>query len=316
MAAGEPTGGDLCSGTTDGNTLTSFPDNRTERKITFGAGTALVSGKKYAIVVRAPSGSLPTNRALWQMESSGGYSNGERAISSDSGSAWTIGDGTDLWFKTYTGAGFNVLRDNYNPTEEGSSAQVAGASWIAQTFTVTSSYTITAVNLNLWKDSGQNPGTITVSIRATEEEALPSKAITPAPTNTASNILLGLGVMTWADGGGADTFNVYFGPSGNMQLVSSAQAGLFFDIGYQLNYNTSYQWRIDSTNEFGTTTGDVWSYSCIPFLPPLPTGITLTGSGGPNGEGTPTGTPTGFNNMITVRKLCAITDNRFWYESL
>jgi hypothetical protein len=317
MAAGEPTGNDLCSGTYNGNTLPEYPTPHQNVKITFGAGAALTSGVQYAIVVRA-SGSGFANYAYWDVDAgaSDDYAGGKGYTSNGSGSSWSNLGNQDFYFKTYTGAGFNVLRDNHTFADTGTpGGEFTDTIWKAQTFTATSSYTITAVNLELSRKAGAAPGTITVSIRATET-GLPSKATTPAPTDAASNILLGLGVMTWADGGDTDTFDVWFGPSGNMAKVSSAQAGLSYSIGYSLNYNTTYQWRIDSTNENGTTTGDVWSYSCIAFAPPLPSGMSMSGNSGPNGEGTPTGTPTGINNMITIKKLVAVAENRFWYEDI
>ncbi|GAI02948.1 unnamed protein product, partial [marine sediment metagenome] len=45
---GHPTGGDLCSGTTNGNTLPVYPSTEW-REITLGAGYNLASDTKYAI---------------------------------------------------------------------------------------------------------------------------------------------------------------------------------------------------------------------------------------------------------------------------
>lgn len=147
-------------------------------------------------------------------------------------------------------------------------------------------------------------------------DARPAKPITPAPIDTSTDQLLGLGTVSWIDGGNADTYDVYFGLQGNPILQSSGQIGVFWPIGDPLLYNNTYEWNINAINIFGTTTGDTWTFSDIVFFPPLPSGVTLTGNSGPNGEGTPTGTPTGFNNTITVKRLVAVAENRFWIEDI
>jgi len=67
--SGHPTGADLCSGTTNGNTLPHGVPAEW-REITLGAGYNLSAGIKYAIVATAPSGNL-SNCAYWR----GDYTN-------------------------------------------------------------------------------------------------------------------------------------------------------------------------------------------------------------------------------------------------
>lgn len=104
---------------------------------------------------------------------------------------------------------------------------------------------------------------------------VPSKAITPAPTNAATDVTLDQATLTWVDGGDADTFDVYYGTeSGNLgDAVSSAQAGASFTVtgitdGSPYSYIVTRYWRIDSTNAGGTTTGDEWSFTTIRFDAP------------------------------------------------
>lgn len=106
----------------------------------------------------------------------------------------------------------------------------------------------------------------------------------------------------------AETYDIYFGPTGSLVLISEDQAGLSIEVPYALEYNTEYSWRVDATNEHGTTTGDVWSFTTLVYDPPLPSGITLV-----NGE--PTGTPTGVNNMVTLKRLVAVANNKVFYET-
>jgi hypothetical protein len=139
----------------------------------------------------------------------------------------------------------------------------------------------------------------------------PTKASNPSPTNAASNQRLNTSQLSWSDGGGADSYDVYFGPTGNMSLRSSSQAAETFSLAdISLSYNTTYQWRIDSINGAGTTTGDTWSFSTLAFDPVLPTGVTL------DGDGNPTGDPTGENNIITVQRLIVVANDKVWYEDI
>jgi len=113
----------------------------------------------------------------------------------------------------------------------------------------------------------------------------------------------------------AETYDVYVDIGEGMVLVASGISDLFWDIDFgPFLYNNGYSWRVDATNENGTTTGDVWTFTSLAYSPPLPTGITLTDVEGDEGE--QTGTPTGVNNMITVRKLIAVANNKVWMESI
>ena len=107
----------------------------------------------------------------------------------------------------------------------------------------------------------------------------------------------------------AETYDIYFGPTGDLALISFDQAELSIEVPSALEYNTEYSWRVDATNEAGTTTGDVWSFTALVFAPPLPSGITL------DGDGNPTGTPTGVNNMITLKRLVTASNNKVFYET-
>jgi len=87
----------------------------------------------------------------------------------------------------------------------------------------------------------------------------PSKASNPDPTNGA------VGVETEADlswsGGSAVEYDVYFGPAGSV-IHRGRQSQNYFDPGI-MESATQYQWRIDSINEFGTTNGDIWTFTTV-----------------------------------------------------
>ncbi len=181
MAVGDPTGADLISGTTNGDTLAADP-SFTEREITFGAGIALTSGVKYAIVVRCSNAlfSLGWNYS----HPNNPYANGAIADSSDSGGTWgTTFSDYDFWFKTKA-TGVEKDSGAFSGSER---LAINSTNWYAQTFTASSLYTITSVVLKLNKLAGRLPGTVTVSIRATVADP-PGKATTPTPTDDQGDI--------------------------------------------------------------------------------------------------------------------------------
>ena len=189
---------------------------------------------------------------------------------------------------------------------------------------------------------GQINPSLQLHITVTGDElAAPTKANTPAPTNGNTSVTLDQTTITWDDGGGADTFDVYYGTvSGSLSLVSSAQAGTSFTVtgitdGSPFAYLSTRYWRIDSTNDAGTTTGDEWSFITIRLIPPGKTYFyPITGQyykllvqsdgflGDPPGVGVEN---TDFvylaagyeaNFISTNRRLVAAAENKFYYEDI
>jgi hypothetical protein len=85
----------------------------------------------------------------------------------------------------------------------------------------------------------------------------PVKAANPSPANNATGVLTNT-QLSWS-AGDATEFDVYSGPAGSMSF-QGRQPQNTFDPG-SLNTFTQYQWRIDSINQFGTTTGDLWTFT-------------------------------------------------------
>lgn len=146
----------------------------------------------------------------------------------------------------------------------------------------------------------------------------PGKPTNPSPSDAASGITLDESPLSWdASDPAADTYEIYFGESGSEVLIGIAQAEVEFTIDFgTLDYGTTYGWRIDATNEAGTTTGDTWTFSTILFntiLPGSPGGSGGGGGGGGTGEES---SPTGENNMITLRRLVAAANSKIWYEDV
>ncbi|GAG35990.1 unnamed protein product, partial [marine sediment metagenome] len=144
----------------------------------------------------------------------------------------------------------------------------------------------------------------------------PEKPINPKPTDAADDVVLDQETIIWENGGGATSYDVYYGDtSGSLSLVSDGQEALSYTIdgvtlGSPFDYLITRYWRIDAINDVGIITGDEWSFVSIAFDPPLPTGVTL------DADGNPTGTPTGESGMMTVRRLVAAAYNKMWYESI
>lgn len=88
--SGQPTGSDLASGTTNGNSLPQYGSGDEWRQVTLSPTLSLTQNTKYAIVVRAPSGS-DINSICWNASYGGGgdlYVGGTLYESGSSGTAW------------------------------------------------------------------------------------------------------------------------------------------------------------------------------------------------------------------------------------
>ena len=89
----------------------------------------------------------------------------------------------------------------------------------------------------------------------------PGQASNPDPCDTATGIDIDAN-LSWTAGSGATSHDVYFGTdstpdSGEFQ---GNQTETTYEPGTTV-YNTTYYWRIDEKNEYGTATGDVWSFT-------------------------------------------------------
>ena len=145
-----------------------------------------------------------------------------------------------------------------------------------------------------------------------DDISLPGQATDPTPDIDASDITLHSTTGTWVSGGNTDSYNVYYGTlSGFLSLVdNTVDLSIALVEGQFSIYGKISYWRVDAVNAFGITPGVEWVFTTMLFGPPLPTGVTL------DAEGEPTGTPTGESGMLTVRRLVAAANNKFWYENI
>jgi hypothetical protein len=99
----------------------------------------------------------------------------------------------------------STLYENFNTGDDDAFNSGGIATQLAQTFTPSDSHTITSVKLRLFKNVGENPGTITVKIYATDGSSHPTGAALatgtfdgntlPTTTGTLSEITLGAGAI-------------------------------------------------------------------------------------------------------------------------
>lgn len=99
-SGGKPIGADLCSGTIEGNTITT-DTNGDWYEIPLGNGFNLDIGAQYAIIVRAPDGDTD-NKLSWRADiADATYSGGTYCSSSDSGTDWSTYSGVDCMFEEW-----------------------------------------------------------------------------------------------------------------------------------------------------------------------------------------------------------------------
>ncbi len=91
----------------------------------------------------------------------------------------------------------------------------------------------------------------------------------PSPANGAMDVKQ-TPVLTWTSGVFADTHEVYFGPdAASLELKGSGNLGSESYQPGQLEWNTTYYWRIDEANNANTDspwTGPLWSFTTANFL--------------------------------------------------
>ena len=324
MAIGQPTGIDLCYGTTDGNTLPQFNDGEL-RTIIFNTSVNVVEGQRYTIIARCTGEGLSNSAACFSY----GISDPPAyCSSSDAGVSWVGPFNQNCYF--------DVGTDSHTPSQQLQAQGFHGDNWMACIFTASASYSISQVILNLCRGpvGDPEPGVITVSIREVEGN-LPRAPTDPTPAHEATEITLDDTLLTWKDGGGAETYDVYFRPYGEFfhKIASDIEdtyfdvlddtSGLLMAVTYNghYSYGQLYLWCVIAKNEYGSNYdpptdfgigygGTIWEFNAMVFDPPLPSGVTL------DADGNPTGTPTGGNNMIVTRRLVAAAENRLWYEDI
>ncbi len=97
----------------------------------------------------------------------------------------------------------------------------------------------------------------------TIEPGYPEFPRNPSPSHNASGVLVD-GTLSWVFGADTDTYDLWFGPAGNMtEVVTGAQADTTGSYAFTgLNILSDYEWQVvcHNTNTRLTTPGAVWSF--------------------------------------------------------
>jgi len=365
--ADEPTGAALDYAEVVASTLLTTP-SKSWITFTMAGGVTLTSGSKYAIVINAIEAN-PTTTGFTNVFYSTDNITGGLIFSNDGEFIWdtTYFATLDCNFRTYKAEATPTKSENPTPANDGTEIDFSGLelSWDdgggADTFnvyigetgalTLVSSaqagtdYTATIAELETIFGASPINQKIYWRVDATNDagttegdewnfDARPAKATTPAPTDAADDVTLDQAAMTWVDGGNSTSYNIYYGDtSGDLTSPSMGQEELSLTIagitlGSPYDYAVTRYWRIDSINEIGVTEGDEWSFTTINFNQIMISYTLIDGGSGAGPYGTAPdfedepgveGTDwryTGENNLVTLRRLVAAAENKFWYEEL
>ncbi|MFH1422844.1 MAG: putative Ig domain-containing protein, partial [Planctomycetota bacterium] len=133
-------------------------------------------------------------------------------------------------------------------------------------YTTTYYWRVDSVN-----DTGVTKGDLLFFTTEPVPNTPPLQVTVPNPNNGAINVSLDT-ALTWASAARASSYDIYFG-NDSAEVDNATTASAFYKGNYvELQYvqesdllsNTTYYWRIDSVNSYGTTKGMVWSFTTAP----------------------------------------------------
>lgn len=114
-----------------------------------------------------------------------------------------------------------------------------------------------------WESPGDtDPVSITTPIIVSAPVGAPGLVTNPSPANAAVGVAPN-GTLTWNFGADTDTYELWFGPAGNMTMVDSGAAGATGSYAYSgLGSFQTYNWRVISQNSTRMETqGPLWSFT-------------------------------------------------------
>lgn len=108
---------------------------------------------------------------------------------------------------------------------------------------------------------------IPVSVKTRSIPAAPAAPVNPAPAHLSPFIEPGSLALKWTGSANTTLYHVYLGNSAaTLEKKADTTAATYTINGLQ--ENTTYYWRVDATNDLGTTTGDIWSFTTLRNYPP------------------------------------------------
>jgi len=138
-------------------------------------------------------------------------------------------------------------------------------SWASENYYAIFDHTsaLVAESGGTWESPGDtDPVSITTPIIVSAPVGAPGLVTNPSPANAAVGVAPN-GTLTWNFGADTDTYELWFGPAGNMTMVDSGTAGATGSYSYSnLLGLQAYNWRViaqNSTRE--VTQGPLWSFT-------------------------------------------------------
>ena len=110
-----------------------------------------------------------------------------------------------------------------------------------------------------------------------ETGSAPAAAGNPQPRDGATGVAVETLLLVWTAADRAAGYDVYWGPQ--KSLAADADLGTPIETTFTATtirrpaLGTTYYWRVDAKNDYGTTKGSVWSFSTAtppPVVPPPP----------------------------------------------
>ncbi|MFC2116367.1 sulfatase-like hydrolase/transferase [Bacteroidota bacterium] len=94
-----------------------------------------------------------------------------------------------------------------------------------------------------------------------DTDSAPFRAILPVPRMSTKEVPHDDVTLEWTSEAGAESHDVYFGTSNPPPFIGS-QGGNSYDPGV-IQPGTTYYWKIDEKNDYGTTTGIIWEFETV-----------------------------------------------------
>ncbi|MDD3606739.1 MAG: choice-of-anchor J domain-containing protein, partial [Candidatus Cloacimonas acidaminovorans] len=141
--------------------------------------------------------------------------------------------------------------------------------WTEKTITINNAVAGTTKRLVFsWINDGsggtQPPAAIdNIELTYTMPNPSPEPPSEPVPDDLATNVPLNQ-ILSWTNNGTVTKVDVYFGPTGNMVLVSENQTNPLNSYDPDLEYGQTYEWKIVAKNDADEAAeGPVWSFTTM-----------------------------------------------------
>jgi hypothetical protein len=193
----KPTGSPLSTTTFGTTSLTTTASWCT---YTFSSGCEVSTGVEYAVVLSSDGGDS-SNRLIIRVNTTGGYNGGARGYSVNGGTTWVLSSSQDMAFKE--GQSCEGESPSADPTwyeqftTSNAGTYVYSKDWRYQTFAPSTSHSLNAVSLYLYKQ-GAPAYTVTVGIYSVDANHKPTGSALCTTTFAASSVTTIAGWSTYA----------------------------------------------------------------------------------------------------------------------